>query len=86
MLDKLPKQYKRRFKIVAFVALPICFFIGLILSTLIAYKLNFVIDRTGFIIVSLSLVPLYIMCLYWVYQKLLKMPPPKKQNDQDSTF
>jgi len=85
MLDKLPDPYKKRFKIIALVALPICFFIGFILSTLIAYKLNYVIDRTGFIIVSLSLVPLYFLCLYWVYQKLLKMPPPDEQNELFNT-
>lgn len=74
MLDKLQNPYKKRFKFIALVVLPICFLISLILNTLIAYKLNYVIDRTGFIIVSLSLVPLYFLCLYWVYQTLLKMP------------
>jgi hypothetical protein len=77
MLDKLPDPYKKRFKIIAIV-LPILFLIGFIVSISIAYKLNYVIDRTGIIILCLSYVPLYFLCLYVGYKKLLKMPPPKK--------
>ena len=79
MLDKLPGPNKKRFKIVAIVVLPILFFIGFILSILIAYQLNYVIDRTGIIILCLSYVPLYFLGLYVVYQKALKMPPPKRK-------
>jgi hypothetical protein len=78
MLYKLPEQYKRRFKIVAFVVLPILFLVGFILSISIADQLNYIIDPTGIIILSLSYVPLYFLCLYVVYQKIVKMPPAKR--------
>jgi len=78
MLDKLPDLYKKRFKIISIFVLPILFLIGFILSISIAYKLNYVIDHTGVIVVSLSFVPLYFLCLYVVYQKLLKRSQPKR--------
>jgi len=77
MQKKLPFDLKKRFYIITFLVLPILFLIGFFVSTKIAIICNYHVDAQGIIIVIISLIPLYLMCIFAVYRKLLKL---KKKN------
>jgi hypothetical protein len=72
MPKKLHGKYKNRYRIIAFVALPICLAIGFFLSLKVCSLLHYKIDIRGTILVFLSFIPLYLMSLRWAKQDLLK--------------
>ena len=78
MWKNIPQEHKRKYSIIIFIVLPICFIVGFLVSTKIALLLNYKIDSKGALIVSISLIPLYIMSVIVVYRKLRK-----KGNDSD---
>ena len=78
MWKNIPQEHKRKYSIIIFIVLPICFIVGFLVSTKIALLLNYKIDSKGALIVSISLVPLYIMSVIGVYRKLRE-----KGNDND---
>jgi hypothetical protein len=78
MWKNIPQEHKRKYSIIIFIVLPICFIVGFLVSTKIALLLNYKVDSKGALIVSISLIPLYIMSVIVVYRKLRK-----KGNDSD---
>ena len=78
MWKNIPQEHKRKYSIIIFVVLPICFIVGFLVSTKIALLLNYKVDSKGALIVSISLIPLYIMSVIVVYRKLRE-----KGNDSD---
>ena len=78
MWKNIPQQHKRKYSIIIFIVLPICFIVGFLVSTKIALLLNYKVDSKGALIVSISLIPLYIMSVIVVYRKLRE-----KGNDSD---
>ena len=78
MWKNIPQEHKRKYSIIIFIVLPICFIVGFLVSTKIALLLNYNVDSKGALIVSISLIPLYIMSVIVVYRKLRK-----KGNDSD---
>ena len=58
---ELHGKYKKRYRIIIFIFLPICLAIGFFLSTQILEFAGYSIDRKGKIIMLLSLIPLYVM-------------------------
>jgi len=78
MWKNIPQEHKRKYSIIIFIVLPICFIVGFLVSTKIALLLNYKIDSKGALIVSISLIPLYIMSVIVVYRKLRE-----KGNDSD---
>lgn len=77
MLKKLPLGLKKRFYIITILVLPILFLIGFFLSTKIAIICNYRVDAKGIIVVIISFIPLYLMCVFVVYRKLLKLRKKK---------
>ncbi|MBL6970672.1 MAG: hypothetical protein ISR63_00980 [Desulfobacterales bacterium] len=73
MLEKLSVELKKRFYIITFLVLPILFLIGFFVSKKIAIVLNYRVDAQGIIIVIISFIPLYLICVVGVYRKLLKL-------------
>ena len=78
MWKNIPQEHKRKYSIIIFIVLPICFVVGFLVSTKIALLLNYKVDSKGALIVSISLIPLYIMSVIVVYRKLRE-----KGNDSD---
>ena len=78
MWKNIPQEHKRKYSIIIFIVLPICFIVGFLVSTKIALLLNYKVDSKGALIVSISLIPLYIMSVIVVYRKL-----KEKGNDSD---
>ena len=78
MWKNIPQEHKRKYSIIIFIVLPICFIVGFFVSTKIALLLNYKVDSKGALIVSISLIPLYIMSVIVVYRKL-----KEKGNDSD---
>ena len=78
MWKNIPQEHKRKYSIIIFIVLPICFIVGFLVSTKIALLLNYKVDSKGALIVSISLIPLYIMSVIVVYRKLRE-----KGNDSD---
>ena len=70
MWKNIPQEHKRKYSIIIFIVLPICFIVGFLVSTKIALLLNYKVDSKGALIVSISLIPLYIMSVVVVYRKL----------------
>ncbi len=73
MLEKLSVELKKRFYIITLLVLPILFLIGFFVATKIAMVLNYRVDAQGVIIVIISFIPLYLICIVAVYRKLLKL-------------
>ena len=69
---QLVGKYKRRYRIIIFVALPICFVLGFFLSTEIAEFVGYTIDLKGKIIILLSFIPLYVMSVIVAKKEVLK--------------
>jgi len=78
MWKNIPQEHKRKYSIIIFIVLPICFIVGFLVSSKIALLLNYKVDSKGALIVSISLIPLYIMSVIVVYRKLRE-----KGNDSD---
>ena len=78
MWKNIPQEHKRKYSIIIFIVLPICFIVGFLVSIKIALLLNYKVDSKGALIVSISLIPLYIMSVIVVYRKLRE-----KGNDSD---
>jgi di/tricarboxylate transporter len=78
MLGKIPRERRRRYKIIIFIVLPTCFIIGFLLSTKVALLLDYKVDLKGVIIVTFSLIPLYIMSVLVVNRKLREKEIEKK--------
>ena len=76
MWQNIPQEHKRRYNVIIFIVLPICFIVGLLASAKIALLLNYRVDSIGAFIVFISLVPLYVMSVIVVNRKLRK-----KNND-----
>ena len=76
MWQNIPQEHKRRYNVIIFIVLPICFIVGLLVSAKIALLLNYTVDLKGAFIVFISLVPLYVMSVIVVNRKLRK-----KNND-----
>ena len=76
MWQSIPQEHKRRYNVIIFIVLPICFIVGLLVSAKIALLLNYRVDSKGAFIVFISLVPLYVMSVIVVNRKLRK-----KNND-----
>jgi hypothetical protein len=70
MWQNIPQENKRRYSVIVFIVLPICFIVGFLISAKIALLLNYKVDSKGAFIVFLSLVPLYIMSVIVVNRKL----------------
>jgi hypothetical protein len=70
MWGNLPLKYKRKLNVIVFLFLPILFVIGFFLSTWTVKQLNYPIDRKGLLIVSISLIPLYLICVKTIYKKI----------------
>jgi len=70
MWQNIPREHKIRYTVIIFIVLPICFIIGLLVSAKIALLLNYKVDSKGAFIVSISLIPLYIMSVIVVHRKL----------------
>ena len=70
MWQNIPQENKRRYSVIVFIVLPLCFVIGLLVSVKIALLLNYKVDSKGAFIVSISLIPLYIMSIIVVNRKL----------------
>ena len=81
---KLPAELKKRFYIITFLVLPILFLIGFFVSTKIAIILNYRVDAQGIIIVIISFIPLYLICILAVYRKLLKLNSKASKSGLDS--
>jgi len=73
MWSELPKKYKKRLNIIAFIFLPILMILALLLSTWIAKLLRFNVDEKGIAIVFCSFIPLYFICLRAAYKKIREM-------------
>ena len=65
-------EYKRRYRIIIFVTLPICFALGFFLSMEIFEFAGFSIDLKGKITVLLSFIPLYVMSVIVAKREILK--------------
>lgn len=78
-LQNRPQEHKKRYPVIIFIILPICFMIGFLVSLKIALLLNYKVDSKGAFIVSISLIPLYIMSVIVVNRKLRN-----KNNDDHS--
>lgn len=78
MLGKIPRERRRRYKIIIFIVLTTCFIIGFLLSTKVALLLDYKVDLKGVIIVTFSLIPLYIMSVLVVNRKLREKEIEKK--------
>ena len=76
MWQNIPQEHKRRYNVIIFIVLPICFIVGLLVSAKIALLLNYRVDSKAAFIVFISLVPLYVMSVIVVNRKLRK-----KNND-----
>jgi hypothetical protein len=76
MWQNIPHEHKRRYNVIIFIVLPICFIVGFLVSAKIALLLNYKVDFKGAFIVFISLVPLYVMSVIVVNRKLRK-----KNND-----
>ena len=70
MWNNIPEEYRRRYKIIIFIALPICFVISYFLSIKIMMSLDYNLDLTGRLVVGFSFIPLYIMSVIVAYLKL----------------
>jgi K+-transporting ATPase A subunit len=84
MWEKIAKEYKRQFKILVFVVLPIILIIGLIIGTKIIQFVGFTVDSRGMAFVSLSLVPLYILGAFSAYSQFRKKKPKQQTTDSES--
>ena len=69
---KLIGKFKRRYRIIIFIALPLCFALGFFLSIEITQLLGYRIDPSGKIIILLSFVPLYGMSVRVAKREVLK--------------
>jgi hypothetical protein len=70
MWKNIPEEHRRRYNIIIFVALPICFVISYFLSTNIMVALNYPLDLKGRFLVGFSFIPLYIMSVIIAYLRL----------------
>ena len=70
MWQNIPQEHKRRYNVIIFIVLPICFIVGLLVSAKIALLLNYRVDLKGAFIAFISLVPLYVMSVIVVNRKL----------------
>jgi uncharacterized BrkB/YihY/UPF0761 family membrane protein len=84
MIEKLSVELKKRFYIIIFLVLPILFLIGFFVSTKIAIALNYRVDALGTIIVIISFIPLYLICIVAVYRKLLKLNSKTQRSGLDT--
>jgi hypothetical protein len=78
MWKKISEEKKRKYYIIIFLVLPLCFVIGFIISTKFAFLLNYKVNLKGMLIVTLSLLPLYIMSVVVVYRKFVEQGDEKK--------
>ncbi|RLB37136.1 MAG: hypothetical protein DRH12_14780 [Deltaproteobacteria bacterium] len=63
---------KTRFRLIAFVLLPLLIIIGYILSLIVMDFIHLQIDFRGKVIMAMSSVPLYIFCILSLKRKLEK--------------
>jgi hypothetical protein len=70
MWQNIPQEHRRRYAVIIFIVLPICFMVGFLVSVKIALLLNYKVDSKGAFIVSISLIPLYIMSIIVVNRRL----------------
>ena len=70
MFKKVPAKYRKRYRMIIFIVLPLCFVVGFFLSSKIVLLLGYKVDIKGFVIVALSYIPLYIWCVFEVNRKL----------------
>lgn len=69
---QLVGKYKRRYRIIIFIALPICFALGFFLSIEIIEFAGYTIALKGKIIILLSYIPLYVMSVIVAKKEVLK--------------
>jgi pilus assembly protein TadC len=70
MWKNIPQEHKRRYSIILFIALPICFLISYFLSIKILMLLNYQLDSKGLTFIAFGFVPLYIVSTIVAYRKL----------------
>jgi len=70
MFKKVPAKYRKRYRIIIFLVLPLCFGVGFFLGTKSFLLLGYRIDLKGKVIVALSMVPLYIRGVFVINRKL----------------
>jgi len=70
MWKNIPQEHRRRYSVIVFIALPICFVISYFLSTKILILLNYQLDSKGLMFIAFSFIPLYIMSIVVAYRKL----------------
>ena|GEM_PF-5338122 len=79
MWGNVNQEYKRRLNIISFIVLPIIMVMAIFIGIWIVRILNFEIDSTGILFVSISTIPLYLICIRAAYQKA------KEKSSEDIT-
>jgi hypothetical protein len=70
MWEKIPTKNKRRYYFIVIVMLPVCFAISFLLSKKFFHLLDYQFDLKGWILISISLVPLYLISVAVVHLRL----------------
>lgn len=84
MLEKIAKEYRREFKVIFFIFVPIIFIFTLLLGNIIVGRLfesRFTLDLEGIIVVGL---PTYILCVIVGYREFQKKKPKEESRNQAS--
>jgi len=71
-MANLSEQYRKRFKLIIFLIVPLCLIIGFLISIKIASLLNYKMDLKGALFVFICFVPLYVMSVIVAYKKFRK--------------
>ncbi|MBW2072018.1 MAG: hypothetical protein JRI89_12295 [Deltaproteobacteria bacterium] len=80
MWQEIDERYRRRYTLIVFLALPICFIIGYFIGIKILMLLNCNLDSKGLTFIALGLVPLYVMSVIVAYRGLSKKKSEKKSD------
>ena len=78
MSIKLSDRMKKRFYTISFIVLPILFISGFFICIRIAGALSYNVEDRGILLVALSFIPLYLICVFTAYRALSK----KSKDDQ----
>ena len=71
-MANLSEQYRKRFKLIIFLIVPLCLIIGFLISIKITSLLNYKMDLKGASFVFICFVPLYVMSVMVAYKKFRK--------------
>jgi len=82
MWRKIPKNNRKKYYLIIFLFLPLCFVISFFLSKKIFLFLNFQFDLKGWVILSISLLPLYLMGIFVAHRALSGNENENQEGDQ----